>query len=755
MNKKILCILMAISIFCSSMMVYAESDSFLAETNADLIEEENLIDIDDEILGGFNPSITEVTSTSSARFQEMLTAMGSQSLSGVQKNKVNYMLYNSQYRPKAFGGSNFPYLNGGSAAYNGAKGCYAYCNYVSDYVYGVSIKGTSEPEGESAGRVTAAGIKNFLKKNAQAGEHLRIDNTHSVTFLSCTETGFYYTNYLNDNKPWISLYYVTYENFANACNAISKTVFIYNVNTAANTNTGVIDPNIKMSDLSITNITDNGARIETQLNDWYAMSECGFYIRVKDTGPWILGKQEFPSGKGQKIWYDISTDYMPLNKGTAYSVYIYAIINGVKYWTSSQSFTTTGDNEAPQFGSVSVLPTEKGFWVLCYVTDNVGVTKVVFPAWTEKNGQDDLPQNWEENTRGFCSLENGLERWNYFVNIADHNYESGKYFTHIYAYDAAGNQNIYHLEYAFYPLESISLNTGSKQMKQGESYQLSVNYNPVNTTSDKSVVWTTSNASVAEVNEGKVTAKLAGTAIITATAAGKTAACTVTVTDNSSMPTPTVKPSAIPTVRPTTAPTVKPTAVPTAKPTKNWPFIDVAVKAGNWKYDNIKYVYENGIMTGVKVTEFQPDAPLTRAMFATVIYRMAGSPQVTYKNIFSDVPAGKWYSDAIIWAYEKGVVAGLGGGRFGINENITREQMARMLMEYANVQGYSTTERADFGKFADAFQVSRWATDNMRWAVGSGIISGSTSGGKYYMNPKGQATRAECATMLTRFMQKY
>ena len=134
---------------------------------------------------------------------------------------------------------------------------------------------------------------------------------------------------------------------------------------------------------------------------------------------------------------------------------------------------------------------------------------------------------------------------------------------------------------------------------------------------------------------------------------------------------------------------------------------------------------------------------------------MAGSPAVSYKSIFTDVPAGKWYSGAIIWAYENKIVAGLGKGLYGIDENITREQMARMLMEYAKVRGYDTRDRADFSRFADSSQVSRWADDNMRWAVGSGIISGSVSGGRYYMNPKGEAKRVECAVMLTKFLQKY
>ena len=225
-------------------------------------------------------------------------------------------------------------------------------------------------------------------------------------------------------------------------------------------------------------------------------------------------------------------------------------------------------------------------------------------------------------------------------------------------------------------------------------------------------------------------------------------------------PSPTGKPSPNPNPSPTGKPSPNPDPSPTGKPLptpnpSSWPFDDVEAREGYWKYDNIKFVFDRGIMTGLDETTFEPDAPLSRAQFASVIYRLAGEPEVSFKNTFSDVPAGKWFSEAVLWAYENDIVAGLGDGVFGSYDSITREQMARMLMEFARVQNYSTDEREDFAKFADASQVSRWATDYMRWAVGSGIISGSTEDGKYYMNPKGQATRAECAVMLTKFIQKY
>ena len=190
-------------------------------------------------------------------------------------------------------------------------------------------------------------------------------------------------------------------------------------------------------------------------------------------------------------------------------------------------------------------------------------------------------------------------------------------------------------------------------------------------------------------------------------------------------------------------------------PTSDWQFGDVAVKPGNWKYEAVKYVTENGIMNGTAPNEFKPDDSLTRAMFATMLYRMAGQPAVTFTNKFPDVSANKWYSNAVIWASEKGIVVGYGDGRFGTNDFITREQIAKMLMQFGKVQGYDVSQSADFSSFADASSVSGWATSYMKWAVGSGMIGGKTIDGKLCIAPKGNATRAESATMLMRFMEKY
>ena len=191
---------------------------------------------------------------------------------------------------------------------------------------------------------------------------------------------------------------------------------------------------------------------------------------------------------------------------------------------------------------------------------------------------------------------------------------------------------------------------------------------------------------------------------------------------------------------------------------KPWLFTDVE-QNGTWKHQSVKYVYNNDIMGAVGgSTQFQPDRPLSRSMFATVLYRMAGSPKVAYTAKFSDVPAGKWYSDAIIWAYGNKIVSGMGDGTYGIDINITREQIAKMLYEYARVCKYDVSAKKDLSSFTDMKSVSKWAVDYMKWATAVEMITGKPNDAaktSFRMDPQGEATRAECAAMLMRFQAKY
>lgn len=190
---------------------------------------------------------------------------------------------------------------------------------------------------------------------------------------------------------------------------------------------------------------------------------------------------------------------------------------------------------------------------------------------------------------------------------------------------------------------------------------------------------------------------------------------------------------------------------------KPWPFTDIPEMPGYWKYDNVKYVYDRSIMNGIAgTTLFDPDGKLNRAMFATVLYRMAGSPKVEFKNTFTDVEDGKYYSDAVMWVNEKGIAQGFQDGSYGVTRNITREQIAKMLCEYAMKQGYDASGRSSLDSFTDKDSVNYWAVDYMQWTVNTGMISGKPNGdGSFRLDPKGDATRAECAKMLTMFLKKY
>lgn len=192
-------------------------------------------------------------------------------------------------------------------------------------------------------------------------------------------------------------------------------------------------------------------------------------------------------------------------------------------------------------------------------------------------------------------------------------------------------------------------------------------------------------------------------------------------------------------------------------PDSDLPFDDIAPIPGNWKYESVKYVYNNGIMNGIAGTNlFDPDAPLNRAMFATVLYRIAGKPPVEYSPKFTDVEAGEYYSDAILWASEQGIVNGYLDGSYGVTANITREQIAKMLYQYAKLEGYDINGTASLDSFTDVEEVSEWAVDYMKWAVDAEMITGKPNEeGTFRLDPKGQATRAECAKMLMKFMLKY
>lgn len=175
------------------------------------------------------------------------------------------------------------------------------------------------------------------------------------------------------------------------------------------------------------------------------------------------------------------------------------------------------------------------------------------------------------------------------------------------------------------------------------------------------------------------------------------------------------------------------------------PFTDVQPR--HWFYKPVQFVYEKNMMSGMTETTFAPDVATTRGMIVTILYRLEGSPAVKVVDL-ADVPANRYYAKAIAWASEKGIVSGYPNGTFAPEQEITREQMASILYRYAQYKGYDTTDRAALSGYTDVSAVSDYALTAMRWVNGAGIISGVTD---TTLVPKGNATRAQIASILMRF----
>jgi len=187
---------------------------------------------------------------------------------------------------------------------------------------------------------------------------------------------------------------------------------------------------------------------------------------------------------------------------------------------------------------------------------------------------------------------------------------------------------------------------------------------------------------------------------------------------------------------------------PEEPPSANWinPYEDVREPA--WYCEAVQYATEEGLMNGTGDNRFSPDGTMTRAMFATVIHRLAGQPETDGKSPFTDVPDGQWYSKAIIWASANGIILGYGDNRFGLIDNVTREQIVAILYRYAANQGMDIGGQSVLDQYDDAGEISSWALPAMKWAVGCGVISGRSDN---ELAPLRSITRAEVAQVLYRF----
>ena len=186
---------------------------------------------------------------------------------------------------------------------------------------------------------------------------------------------------------------------------------------------------------------------------------------------------------------------------------------------------------------------------------------------------------------------------------------------------------------------------------------------------------------------------------------------------------------------------------PASKSEVKLPFTDVSTS--DWFYDDVAFVYENGLFSGTDSRSFSPNASMTRAMLVTVLYRLEGEPTVTGRSSFTDVRSGAYYEKSVIWAAANGIVTGTDSTSFSPDAKVTREQLAAILYRYAQYRKLDTDASAKLNSFTDADSVSAYASEALGWAVSEGLINGAS--GK--LMPKGDATRAQVAAILHRFVK--
>ena len=181
------------------------------------------------------------------------------------------------------------------------------------------------------------------------------------------------------------------------------------------------------------------------------------------------------------------------------------------------------------------------------------------------------------------------------------------------------------------------------------------------------------------------------------------------------------------------------------------PFSDVKEK--RWSYKAIKFAYDNKLMDGVGGGKFDPAGTMTRGMVVTVLWRMDDSPKMEYSDVFSDVKAGKYYTSAVMWARMNNIVNGVSEGKFDPAGKITREQLATMMNRYAEYSGFDYRPAGSLDRFPDAGKAHSYAKDALLWATDKGLITGVKSGDTDLLDPRGNATREQFATILKRFVE--
>ena len=465
--------------------------------------------------------------------------------------------------------------------------------------------------------------------------------------------------------------------------------------------------------------------------------------------------------------------------------------------TVTNNGTLTNNGKIENSGT---LPSTIGGTAPPSITTNSLADGAENTAYTATLAADGEPASWTWSADANSSLPPGLTLSG--NSISGTPTTTGTYYFTVTATNSGGSDSEQLSITIAVPVESVSLDKTTLGLTKGETAQLTATVLP-ETATNRNVTWSSNAPGVATVDSsGKVTAVAPGTATITVTTEDgkKTATCTVTVRPDI----PPANPNYRITVEATQGGTV--TADPAAAkagttvtltpvPDRGYqvgtvavtdrfgdavavteqaggtytftmpsgqvkvevtfvevqpeplPFTDV--NEGDWFHDAVRYVYDNGLMDGVGDGQFAPNATTNRAMVVTILYRLAGEPDVSGDVAFTDVEPGLWYTDAVLWAAEKGIVNGISETEFAPAGDLTREQLATVLYRYAEGMGYDVSASVDLSGFPDAGDIQDYAMEALSWAVAEGLLQGFEDDS---LQPGGTATRAQIATILMRFL---
>ncbi len=733
----------------------------------------------------FNPVVDTITSSSDSRITSMITAINLQSFksttSAKVQNYISYFIYDSTYA--AIGGSAWPYTNengyvssvtDGTYTISGinGSGCFAYSKFVMNVIYGTT--GEVLAEGESAGKITASGLETFLRTYAQAGEQLRLGNIHSVTFISCTDSGFYYLDYWSG---YIRLHYTTFAVFAASCNSATSSVqlWLYNANTATNDvslqTSGSTEPEdgtastLTISPTSYPSgqvVYGNYFNLKGTISSNYTITKATGTIYT-ESGTAVQTRTATPNACTLSI-VDSALNYLAfgsLEPGSYYLEYTATDSSGkTVVWTSDVFYVVESDSAK---STLSINPVNyptgsmvaQSFTLTGTVTSNYTLTSVT--GYIYNSNGDTL----------YAALVTGINSTTF--NIADSKIDNslpfgsldvGSYYLVYEASDSSGASASWTSD-VFYIVSSTSSSSSSTGTSTATS-----------TLSISPTAYPTGNISNSAYNlKGTITSSYSITSVTAQiVAADGTVAQTVTDTPNStsynfsSKINPNLKFGSLSSgyyylyVAAEDAGGNSATwksdifAVSTSSSTVKL-YADLTDSSA-WYYWQAYSLTQVGIFAGItsgSYTYFYPNNTMTRAQAVSLFYRLYsddfGTPSTSGSNPFTDVASGSWYYTAVTWAYQTGLVSGTSDTTFEPEREITRQELARIICSYLETYYNTSSNSKDWlASYTDGSSVASWAQDSVNWCIANGIFS-STSTTSLIFEPTTAVTRGQGAVL--------